>query len=143
MSVIFSCVFIPARNSRRSRPEMYLWKGVLEICSKFMGNTHSEVRLHTSAWVFSCKSTNLLHIFRTPFLKNTSRWLLLKLEHFRFRASLRKNYHCMSVFQVILVRIFPHSDRMRENADQINFAYGLFTECINQKPKTIHESFAA
>ena len=32
---------------------------------------------HTSAWVFS---VNLLHIFRTPFLKNTFGWLLL--DHF-------------------------------------------------------------
>ena len=36
----------------------------------------------------------------------------------------------MSVFQVILVRIFPHSDRMRENADQINFEYVLFLHSV-------------
>ena len=37
----------------------------------------------TSAWVFialqhGCSPVNLLHIFRTPFLKNTSEWLLLE-----------------------------------------------------------------
>ena len=26
-----------------------------------------------------CSPVNLLHIFRTPFLKNTSRWLLLMI----------------------------------------------------------------
>ena len=43
---------------------------------------------HTSAGVFSC---NLLHIFRTPFSKNTSGWLLLYFQH-SFRSSRRKNY---------------------------------------------------
>ena len=32
-------------------------------------------RNHTSTWVFS--PVNLLYIFRTPFYKNTSGWLLL------------------------------------------------------------------
>ena len=32
----------------------------------------------------------------------------------------------VSVFGVILVRIFPHLDWIRENADQNNFDYGHF-----------------
>ena len=52
---------------------MFLGKGVLKICSKFTGEhpcrSAISIKLqgnHTSAWVFS---VNLLHIFRTPFLK--------------------------------------------------------------------------
>ena len=41
-------------------------KGFLKIYSKFTGDTHAEV------WFgHGCSSINLLHIFRTPFPKNT------------------------------------------------------------------------
>ena len=51
---------------------MFLEKGVLEICSKFTGE-------HPCRSVVSivCSPVNLLCIFRTAFLKNTSGWLLL------------------------------------------------------------------
>ena len=63
------------RLFRSSRPEVFLGKGILKICSKFTGE-------HT------CRSTpialrhgyspiNLLHIFGISFLKNTSGRLLL------------------------------------------------------------------
>ena len=38
---------------------------------------------HTSAWVFS--AVNLLHIFKIPFSRNTSGWLLLFLYSFLFQ----------------------------------------------------------
>ena len=52
------------RQSRSNPSEVFLEKGVLKICSKFTGE---------HPW----RSVNLLHIFRTPFPKNTSEWLLL------------------------------------------------------------------
>ena len=70
---------------RSSHPEVFLEKGVLKIRSKFTGE-------HTCRCViparFLCKfiefsfwhghsPVNLQHIFRTPFPKNTSGWLLL------------------------------------------------------------------
>ena len=64
---------------------MSLGKGVLKICSKFEGEhpcrsaisikllcSISEITLR-----HGCSHVNLLHIFRTPFLKNTFGWLLL------------------------------------------------------------------
>ena len=73
---------------RSSRPEVFLRKGVLKICSKFAGehicrsailiklqNNFIETTLRKG-----CCPVNLLHIFKTPFLKNTSEWLLLYLE---------------------------------------------------------------
>ena len=73
---------------RSSHPEVYLRKGFLKTCSKFIGehpwrgaisiklqSTFIEIKLRH--W---CSPVNLLHIFRKPFLKNTSGWLLLYSE---------------------------------------------------------------
>ena len=70
---------------RSSPPEVFLGKGVLKICSKFTGEhpgwkaisiklqSHFiEIKLR-----HGCSPVNLLHIFRTPFSKNTSGGLLL------------------------------------------------------------------
>ena len=73
-------------NIRSSRPEVFLGKGVLKICSKL-------IREHPCRSVISirllcnfieitlrhgCSPVNLLSIFRTRFTKNTSGLLLLK-----------------------------------------------------------------
>ena len=86
---------------RSSRPEVFLLKGVLKICSNFTGEhpcrslisiklqaTFIEITLQYGcspvnllhieiALRYECSPVNLLHIFRTPFSKNTSVWLLL------------------------------------------------------------------
>ena len=64
---------------RSSRTEVLLGKNILKICSKFtveqpcrkvvsikLQNSFIEITL----W-HGCSSVNLVHIFRTPFLKNT------------------------------------------------------------------------
>ena len=71
---------------RSSHREVFLGKGVLKICSKFTGEhpcrsvisikllcNFIEITLR-----HGCSPVNLLHIFRTPFSKNTSGRLLLK-----------------------------------------------------------------
>ena len=68
-----------------SRSEVLLVKGVLKICSKFTGEqpcrsvisikllcNFIEITLR-----HECSPVNLLHIFRKPFTKNPSGWLLL------------------------------------------------------------------
>ena len=60
---------------RGSHPEVFLVKGVLKICSKFTGE-HRYRSVITL--LHGCSPVNLLHIFRTPFFKNTFGWLLLK-----------------------------------------------------------------
>ena len=57
--------------SRSSHPEVFYEKGVLKICSKFTGEQPCRLLLH------GCSPVNLLHIFRTPFPRNTSGRLLL------------------------------------------------------------------
>ena len=70
---------------RSSHPMVFLGKDVLKICSKFTGENTCRsaisIRLLCNfieiALRQGCSPVNLLHIFRTPFLKNTSGRLLL------------------------------------------------------------------
>ena len=71
---------------RSSPPEAFLGKSVLKICRRFTVK-HScrsviSIKLQSNfieiALRYGCSLVNLLHIFRTPFPKNTSDGLLLK-----------------------------------------------------------------
>ena len=72
-------------NTKNSRPEVVLGKGVLKICSKFTGEhpcrTAISIKLKSNFIEITLwpgyYSANLLHIFRTPFLKNIPGRLLL------------------------------------------------------------------
>ena len=67
-------------------PEVFLGKVVLKISSKFTGehpcqnviSINSETNFIEITLRHGCSPVNLLHIFRTPFPKNTSGWLLLQ-----------------------------------------------------------------
>ena len=71
---------------RSSLPELFLRKGVLKICIRVTGEHSCRsailIKLQsnfTEIWLWhGCSHVNLLHIFRTPFSKKTSVWLLLK-----------------------------------------------------------------
>ena len=63
-------------TNRSTLPEMFLGKGVLQICRKIYRRTFMLNFIEITLW-HRCSPVNLLHIFRTRFPKNTSRWLLL------------------------------------------------------------------
>ena len=71
---------------RSSHPEVFLGKGVLKICSKFTGEhpcrSAISIKLLCNfieiTFRHGCSPVNLQHIFRTPFLKDTSGTLLLR-----------------------------------------------------------------
>ena len=71
---------------RSSRPEVFLKKGVLKICSKFIGEhpcrSVISIKLQSNFIEITHRhgrsAVNLMHIFRTLFSKNTSGWLLLQ-----------------------------------------------------------------
>ena len=73
-------------KDRSSCSEVLLVKGVLKICSKFTGEgpcrSVISVKLLCNsietALRHGCSPLNLLHIFRAPFTKNTSGWMLLE-----------------------------------------------------------------
>ena len=59
---------------------MFLRKGVLKICSKFTGEQPCRNVISLKiALQHGCSLVNLLYTFRTPFPRNTSKWLLLKM----------------------------------------------------------------
>ena len=72
---------------RNSHPEVFLVKGILKLCSKFTGEhlcrSAISIKLLCNfieiALRHGCSTVNLLHIFRTRSLKNTSGWLLLNV----------------------------------------------------------------
>ena len=76
------------RDSRSSHTEVFYEKGVLKICSKFTGEQpcRSVVSIKLLCnfieitHLHCCSPVNLLHIFRTPFPRNTSGRLLLRLQ---------------------------------------------------------------
>ena len=73
---------------RSSRPEVFLTKGVLKIYSKFTGEhpcrSAISIKLLCNfieiALRYGCSPVSLLHIFRKPFSRNTSGWLLLHVD---------------------------------------------------------------
>ena len=72
---------------RSSSPKVFLGQGVLKMCNKFTGeHPYQSAILIESQSNFieiapwrGCSHVILLHIFRTPFSKNTSGELLLKM----------------------------------------------------------------
>ena len=83
-NVLFSknslSLFLQKSLSKSSHPEVFLGKGVLKICSKFTGEhpcwSAISMKLQITLGL-GFSPVNLLHIFKTPFLKITSGWLLL------------------------------------------------------------------
>ena len=77
---------------RSSRPDVFLGKSVLKICSNFTGEhpcrSVISIKLQSNfieiALRHECSPVNLLHIFRTRFPKNTSGSLLLYLPEGNF-----------------------------------------------------------
>ena len=111
-SIKNSAMLLSLIKNRSSRPEVFLEKGVLKICSKF-----AREHLYWSAisikfqrnfieitYWHGCSPVNLLHIFRNPFLKNTSGWLLLKKEENK-----TKSKKSCTIWHVIYNKYFTFS----------------------------------
>ena len=70
---------------RSSRPEMFLRKNVLKICSRFTGERPCRSVISIKLLCnfieivlrYGCFPAHFLHIFRATFPKDTSGWLLL------------------------------------------------------------------
>ena len=83
-----SFLVIDLTISRSSHPDVFLGKGVLKICNKFTAEhpCRSEISIKLICNFIEitlrhgCFHVNLLHIFRTLFLKNSSGQLLLNIK---------------------------------------------------------------
>ena len=108
-------------TSRSTHPEAFLGKGVLKICSKFTIELPCQnaisIKLESNVIEITLwhgfSAVNLLHIFRTTFLKNTSGWLLPKTA---IKTPEPHQWRLSSVFIVNFEHI-PH----------IFLVFGLFT----------------
>ena len=108
----FTQVYCLSLNLVRSnRPEVFLGNGVLKKCSKFTGEhpCRNEISIKLLCNFIEItlqhgySPVNLLYIFRTPFLKNISGWLLLirhvGFDRFELIHSLRKKILLLCVIQ--------------------------------------------
>ena len=77
---------------KSSHPWVFLGKGVLKMCSKFRGECPRQSLISIKLLCkfieimlqHGCSPVNLVHIFRAPFLKNISGWLLLDIGHYTY-----------------------------------------------------------
>ena len=95
---------------RSSHPEVFPGKGVLKIC---MQQIYNFIEI---AFRHGCSRVNLLHIFRTSFLENTSGRLLLCL------PNLYKTIHCFTknhlvVWFLPVVQYIKSAFKMSNNAE--------------------------
>ena len=72
------------KTCRSSHPDVFLRKGVLKICSKFIGEhpcrSAISIKLLCKITLWHvCSPVNLLHIFRIRLSRSTSWWLLLSI----------------------------------------------------------------
>ena len=80
------------KKHRNRSAEVFLGKGVPEICSKFVGKNQCQdvilIKLFCNFIEIllrhGCPLVNLLHIFKTPFAKSTSGRLLLTARFLNF-----------------------------------------------------------
>ena len=100
LSVIFFGTCYVSKNLKRkyyrsTRPEVFLGKDIQKIDSKFTGEHPCQsvisIKLLSNfieiALRHACSPVILLYIFRTPFPKNTSGWLLLILPNNKTRSN--------------------------------------------------------
>ena len=101
---------------RSSPPEVFLGKDVLKICSKFTGEY--PFRSVISKKLFctfveitfrhGCSPVNLLHIFRTPFPKNTSGGLLLIFGGVFWRGLFHRFLKTSLIDQLVITELMNH-----------------------------------
>ena len=96
-------------GGRSSRPVVLLRKSVLKTYSKFKGEhpcwSAISIKLQSKfieiALQHGYSPANWLHIFRTPFPRNTSDWLLLWREPFSFLFLLHKR-SCIKLYSILI-----------------------------------------
>ena len=133
---------------RSIRPEAFLEKGVLKICSKFTGEhpCRSVIAIATllKSHFGMGVAVNLQQIFRGPFPRNTSGWLLLVFEDNKdqvygqvFKKAFFKK--TINVFKKNLLQGFFYSFSILLNMERYHPAqcniFEKFSHCIKNKVK--------
>ena len=118
----------PGFNFRSSRPEVFLEKGVMKICSRFTGEHPCRsvilIKLQSNfieiAFRRECSPAYLLHIFRTPFPKKTSGRLRLKFLVHKTSIGGRNWKTCLllEVFRLPLIACFVNISKCVATASE-------------------------
>ena len=112
-------------NHRSNHPKVFLGKGFLKICSKITGEHTCRsvipIKLLCNFVIITlrhgCSPVNLLHVFRTPFFKNTSGWLLLNSGFFttvsKNSLSLKRKHFTSQKMKFSIKEFFSKCDQIR------------------------------
>ena len=90
---------------RSSRPELFLVKGVLKICSSYRGTPMAKcdfkkVALHTSSWVFSCKfAAYFQNTFEHFWVAASSLSTITSRKNYRYWEQYEKIQKCRAIYQ--------------------------------------------
>ena len=112
--LIYVKIFSLVCSVRSIHPEVFFEKDVQKICSKFTGENPCRGVISTKLLCnfieitlrHECPPVNLLHIFRTPFIKNTSGRLLLFSVHNIISLSNREQ---VCLMRLRFERYFSHN----------------------------------
>ena len=124
--------------SRSNHLEVFLRKGFLKICSKFTGEhpwrSAISVKLHSNfieiALRHGCFPVNLMYIFRVPFLKSTSGWLLLIFFDeilSKYQCGFRKGFNV----QHCLVSIMENGKKVWKMTERLVALWQTFLKLFN------------
>ena len=106
-------LLVIVQRYRSSRPEVFLEKCVLKICSIFTGEHPCRSAISSMLCTFieitlphGCSPVNLQHIFRIPFPKDIPGWLLLKIKIKVFVFLWRLHFRTYCTWSVSATKLF-------------------------------------
>ena len=129
---------------RSSRPKVFLGKDVLKICSKFTGE-HScwsaiSIKLLSNfikiAIRHECSPVNLMHIFRTPFYKNSCGGLhasesVIMTSGKKIEILEKIGIHFLFLVILFLIKLFTRTDVLKKyNCVFLCFLCSLCVLCL-------------
>ena len=127
--------------NRTGHPEVLLGNGILKICSKFTGEhpCRSVISINLlcnfikiAIW-HGCSPVNLPHVFRKPFLKNTSGYVFLILRNLLISKELPTQpqlpkcpaFKIKKAIRQLTKRLIPMSGNLIKKMGSPNTAYTL------------------
>ena len=121
------------KKNQKQPSKVFFGKCVLKICSKFTGEHPCRSAISKKlpsnfveiAFWYGCSPVNLLHIFRTPFYKNTSEWLLLKqlMDFTEYGYKTINQFLTVNVFLYITFLYIIWYCKFLETVKLLNFIY--------------------
>ena len=111
------------RKAEAATQRCFLEKVFWKYTANLQENTHAEVRKLLCNFIeitlcHGCSPVNLLHIFRSPFLKEHLRWLLLEKQFLLTAVSAS----CSALNMIIVQKNFKSSRKFWKNSSMSNLS---------------------